>query len=459
VGGETVRTTLLILACSIAAFSSSDGAVGWRNDGTGKYPAAVPPTKWSADANVVWKTPMPSWGNATSVIVGNKLFVCSEPASLVCVNLADGRILWESTNTYLDMVSAKWSGGTEDDKGKAGNIVKQFRPLDRELRKLKQQLKNSPSDAGMVETIRKLNRRIQDLTKALESQAEYRLPRTEPVCGYSSSTPVSDGKNVYVLFGTGVAACYDLAGNRKWIKLIQKPTHNYGHGASPLLAAGKLIVRLLDLIALDARSGKVLWKVKTKPWWGTPALSRIGNVDVVITPHGGIVRIADGAILADNLSKLYSGSPITESKIAYFIETGAVAIKLPPKTSEKITPKIIWRITLKNDIYYASPVLHNGLIYAITQHNFFSVIDAKDGSVVYKKKLNLGGGTVYPSITLAGDYLYVSIDNGTTIVMKPGRKYEEVARNKLEPFRSSPVFRDKRLYVRGLKNLYCIGKE
>ena len=454
-----MKTMPLLLVCLLVAFAAAAGAVGWRTDGTGKYPAARPPTKWSAKTNIVWKTPMPAWGNATPIIVGNKLFVCSEPATLVCVNLADGKILWERTNTYLDMLNAKWSARMEVDKGKAGNIVKQFRPLGRELRKLKQQLKNSPKDAGLAKNIKELNKQIQNLTKSLESLAEYRLPRTEPVCGYSSGTPVSDGKNVYAVFGTGVVACYDLAGNRKWIKLIQKPTHNYGHGASPLLSGGKLIVRLLDLIALDAKSGKVLWKVKAKPWWGTPTLAGIGNVNVVITPHGGIVRIADGTILVGSLAKLYSDSPIVEDGIVYFIQPSSIAVRLPAKTSEKIAPKTIWRTSLKNDIYYASPVFHKGLIYAITQGRVFSVIDAGDGKVVYKKKLNLGGGTVYPSITLAGNYLFVSSANGTTLVLTPGREYKEVARNMLEPFRSSPVFHGRRMYIRGLKNLYCIGRK
>ncbi len=63
--------------------------VGWRTDWTGKYPTASPPIKWSAKSNIVWKTPMPGWGNATPVIVGDRLFVCSEPSTIVCANLTD----------------------------------------------------------------------------------------------------------------------------------------------------------------------------------------------------------------------------------------------------------------------------------------------------------------------------------------------------------------------------------
>ena len=61
------------------------------------------------------------------------------------------------------------------------------------------------------------------------------------------------------------------------------------------------------------------------------------------------------------------------------------------------------------------------------------------------------------SITLAGKHLYVSSDNGSTIVLEPGREYKELARNSLETFRSSLVFEGKRMYVRTTKGLWCIG--
>ena len=45
-----------------------------------------------------------------------------------------------------------------------------------------------------------------------------------------------------------------------------------------------------------------------------------------------------------------------------------------------------------------------------------------------------------------------------TIVLEPGREYKEIARNTLETFRSTPVFEGRRMYVRTLKHLWCIGK-
>jgi hypothetical protein len=82
--------------------------------------------------------------------------------------------------------------------------------------------------------------------------------------------------------------------------------------------------------------------------------------------------------------------------------------------------------------------------------NFFGRLD--------KKKVEYLQGTVYSSPTLAGKYILLSGEGGRTVVLASGREYREVARNELEPFRSTPVFAGDRMYVRTLKALYCIGK-
>ena len=45
----------------------------------------------------------------------------------------------------------------------------------------------------------------------------------------------------------------------------------------------------------------------------------------------------------------------------------------------------------------------------------------------------------------------------TTAVLAPGREFRQVAINKLEPYRSCPVFEGRRMYIRTAGHLYCIG--
>ena len=91
--GRSKAAVAVCMVLAAACWAHAQPVVGWRTDGTGRYPDADPPITWSAQENVVWKTPMPDWSNATPVVVGDRIFVCSEPADLICVRAADGT-LW-----------------------------------------------------------------------------------------------------------------------------------------------------------------------------------------------------------------------------------------------------------------------------------------------------------------------------------------------------------------------------
>lgn len=437
--------------------------VGWRTDGTGKYPDANPPIHWSPTENVVWATPMPSWSNSTPIIVGDRLFVCSEPSTLVCVRLSDGHILWQSTNDYEDTVSPQEAADIRRAREEAEGLHQQLKPVEAELNNFKQELQDNPDNAELKDKIAALEQQRKGLQDQLVAydEAWWQLPPTHEVNGYSSPTPVSDGQHVYVVFGTGVVACYDLVGNRKWIRFLEKPEQpdDRGHSASPLLVEGKLLVHILHLTALNPETGETLWQVRLPESWGTPLQARIGDVAVVVTPAGDIVNVTDGRVLAASQAKLDYCAPIVEGHLIYFIQKGGKALRLPTRATETVIPEVLWETNPRDDRYYTSPVIHEGLIYAVTQKGILSVIDANTGQVVYERSLDLGGGTAFPSVTLARDYLYVSSDNGTTVVLQPGREYQEVARNSLEAFRSSPIFVSDRMYVRGLQQLYCIRAE
>ncbi len=403
-----------LLGSSIALAQIS----GWRIDSTGRYLDATPPTEWSAEKNVVWKTPMPDWSNASPTIVGDRIFVCSEPTTLICVRASDGKILWQRTNTYLDMVPSEKLDAVKQQLAEVQieETTKAFRSAESKLNNNKNKLKKLPEDAEAEKRV-ELEKKIEDLSKQfeelktkLEPVSEYVMPNRHDVNGYSSPTPVSDGENVYVIFGTGTAVCYDMEGNRKWIKQIEKPTDAYGHSASPLLVGDKLIVHVLNPIALNKETGEIIWKSKGKPRWGTAVITKIGDVDVIITPNGDFIRASDGKVLAKDTSFLEFARPILHDGIVYFIQHEGKAFKLPSEAGDTIELEELWQTKPKKDRYYASSVYHDGLIYAIVRKgHFFSVIDAKTGEVVYEEKLSLGKGETYPSITLAGKYLFISI--------------------------------------------------
>jgi outer membrane protein assembly factor BamB len=454
---------LLAVVCNltILAWAPAQEFNGWRTDGTGRYPKADPPTVWGPDKNVVWKTKMPGFSVSTPVIVDDKVFVGCERTSLFCVNKADGKILWEQKSAYAEL---PWS---DEDKVKLKAEREQAEIWSKERQVLSKQIesleKSAKDDKEKAKEIRKQLddlRRQRDEVEAKRKSLRLLMRATEPgqhpTAGYSPGTPVSNGKQVFVAFGNGLVACHDFDGTRRWLTLMEHSTAAFHHGSSPMLAGEKLIVHYADLVALNIKDGSESWRVKIPPLHGTSIPTRIGDTDVILTPTGHIVRVADGKILADKLGKCGENSPILHDKIAYFIAGNSTAVKLPTSIDGKVEP--VWKANLRGGGYwFASPTYHDGLIYAVQQDRSFSVVEAQTGKLVYHERLNFGGD-VYPSICLAGKYIYLSSDNGTTIVLEPGREYKEIARNRLETFRSSPVFEGRRMYIRSQNYLWCIGE-
>lgn len=380
-----------LVLLGLVAAAAAGPGAGWRTDGTGSYPESTPPLAWSSEDNVVWATPMPDWSNSTPVLCDDRLFVCAEPTTLLAVRLADGAILWQADNGFA----------------------------------------------------------------ALDPPVEAELPKTHNVNGYSSCTPVTDGRHVYAIFTVGTAAGYDLDGQRRWIRRIDPPVSDWGHSSSPVLVGDTLIVLVKDLVGLDAATGAERWRTPSAQRWGTPIHARIGDVDCVVTPGGQIVSVADGAVLCDGLPSLEFNAPLLQDGVLYFIQGQSHAYRMPA-TVKALPPEHLWQTGIPKNRYYASPVLCDGLIYAIHRGRMLTVLDAANGEKVYSMKLDVGRGNAFPSIAVAGGHVFVSNDSGITLVLKPGRTHQEIARNQVGAFRSTPVFAGRRLYVRGLERLICI---
>jgi hypothetical protein len=92
-------TSVLILPCIFAGVALTEQLAGYRRDGTGICPDCTPPTTWT-EKDVLWETPLPSWGTGSPSYVAGKLFVFCEPAPgfdfplLVCLDAKTGAELW-----------------------------------------------------------------------------------------------------------------------------------------------------------------------------------------------------------------------------------------------------------------------------------------------------------------------------------------------------------------------------
>jgi outer membrane protein assembly factor BamB len=112
----------------------------------------------------------------------------------------------------------------------------------------------------------------------------------EQTNGPASPSPVTDGSNVYVFFGDFGMLSYGPDGNERW-RLPLGPFNNAnGHGSSPILAEGKLVV-ICDqdtgsyVLAVDAQDGRVLWKTMR------PECTRGYATPVVYRPKTGPMEV------------------------------------------------------------------------------------------------------------------------------------------------------------------------
>jgi outer membrane protein assembly factor BamB len=421
--------------------------VGWRTDGTGRYPQAEPPATWSAQENVAWKVKLPGKSNGSPIIVGDRIFVVSDPAEVLCLNAADGEVVWQRSCGLVELYGAE----------KAAGITAETKRLRDEKRNLEREMGAAKDDADKLAA---LKAQAAQLQQKLDELAEDFAPPPELANGEttnSAATPVSDGSRVYAVFGHGVACAFTLAGEPVWAKYLEFPTIGFGGTSSPVLSDGKLVVHLNDLMALDCSTGEIVWRTKLAARHASPLAAEVDGRAVIVSPGGAVVSSADGKILLNDGQLTTSEcSSIVHDGVLYRVNDGRAAALRLKADGEKVVLERLWEEKVAAGRRTPSPVRHDGLLYTANTDGILDVLDAATGEQVYRQRLNMG--SLYSSVALGGGSLYFSGTKGTTVVIAPGREFEERARNELEPLGSNLVFADRRIYVRTKVNLWCIGK-
>lgn len=386
--------------------------VMWRFDGNGRFPNIHPPTEWRRNKNILWQTSVEVGGYSSPIVARDKVFVTAEMGSLLCLDLADGKILWQK-----DLFS----------KG----------------------------------------------SKDIPAALSKKLMRG---CGgdskQSTPTPTSNGEFVFYINAMGLCACYDLTGKQQWIRIIETAEDEERFSASPIFVGDRIILSWGCLLALDAKSGKTLWKAAdASPTHGTPLITKIGGEDVAITPGGDIVRLTNGEILCRGLFQSKFTTPLIEGNVLYVIDALARALELPAKAEKGMNPKELWKTKLTG-VFMASPVYRNGLLYTLeSQKCRPMVIDAKTGNVLtatrgkdnaLEQGVKIDGLAtaqyVYASPAASDKHVFFFDDAGHTAVLELGRTCKVVHVNNLnDGLVGTPFFINDKIIIRGTKTVYCVG--
>ncbi len=289
--------------------------------------------------------------------------------------------------------------------------------------------------------------------------------------GMAVPTPATDGKAVYVLFGTGDLAALDFAGKPLWVRCLAEeygPFRNrWGMGASPVLADGTLYV-LVDhwsqsyLLAVDPATGANRWKADrpTAVNWSSPlVVKRPGRTEIITigTYHVRAYDAADGKELwqVDGTHQQCIPSPVSDGSLVIAGSgENTTAIRLDGARGDVSRSHVLWR-NKKAAAFLPSPLLYDGLVYVPADRGFVSCLDAQTGKQVWKERV---GEHFYASPVGAAGRIYFALKEGSVKVVRAGRDFELLADNEMgEALVASPAVSGGQIFLRGEKHLFCIG--
>ncbi len=472
---------------------SADHPVGWRGDWTGKYPGATPPLEWSIGKdlkgkNIAWATQLPVYcggsGASAPIVVGERIYFCFAskdaglgPVSLCCINSTDGKILWIRGLTCYDVAP-------DEDRKKVAAAVDPLRAtLEKNTLALVDALNKRTANAGdwhknavgqYIDAGWGINAQF-----ATVDRSRYKMGDRND-WGYASAAPCSDGKFIYVWFSNRIGACFDLDGKLIWATMEPTAVRGAGeHGshASPVLLPDRFVVMYGTLVqALDKKTGKVLWTSEAEGSWGLPQSSltatKLSDCYLILVAQGQGLRADTGVSLWGKFGG-YAGentTPVVENgTLATYERSGISTFKLPTAIAGgTITPTAAYKFATQFvDYQIASPLVYDGLVYCVNETGKLRVFDpAEKGTLLYEQQLELkgehgwvGAPGVSASPAIAGKNLYVMDNQGTVVVLEPGRTYKPLAHNVSEAGDQmvvSPVFSGKRVIMRGQQNIYCV---
>lgn len=381
------------------------------------------PTHWSATEKVIWKSPLPGWSTSTPAIWNDAIFVTTQVDDkkllFLKLNAATGKIVWQR-----DL-----GDGTPRRKGPVG------------------------------------------------------IGRYHDEHNMASPSPTTDGKHVWVHFGTGELACFDFAGDKKWSLNLSERFGPYsiwwGHANSPVVVNDLLISQCVQdpkgggksyVVAHDKLTGKEAWFVERNTGaegepgdsYTTPILYHAKDRTELIV-FGGNVLDAYDPVSGKQLWRcgIFTGNrviagPTLAGDMVFAVQgMKGPLFAIRAGGAEDVTKThVAWRYTGQTPDA-ASPVIANGLVFLANNAGVAICIDAKTGQELWKERL-ADGFRATPLV--AGERIYFFGKDGKTTIVAASRMFSVVGRGDLgDDVMASPAVAGNDLVLRTRSHLYRIG--
>ncbi len=442
--GITVIFLLTAVGTHTQAAGVDDCWPTWRGPAAnGTAPKGNPPVTWSESENIKWKVAIPGQGHSSPVIWGNKIFLQTA--------IDTGQV--QSPMAQPAQPSAAANGRKSLSTGAPKTIHKfDLVCVDRATGKILWQ---------------------KTATEAVPHEGH------QPTGTFANYSTVTDGKYIWVSFGSRGLHCFDLDGNLRWSQPLPtlRTIMGFGEGSSPALAGDAIIV-VCDqeagsaIFAFHKATGEQLWRKDRdeRTSWATPAVAEVDGKTQVIVSATKLTRSYDaktGDLIWQCGGQVRNviPSPVLGFGMVFctsgYQGSSLQAIKLAGSKGDLSgTDALAWQVN-KGTPYVSSPLLYGNRIYV------FSVLtpklschEARTGKALFIEQTLEGINQVYASPIGVADRVYCPGRNGVTVVIKNADTFEVLATNKLDDgLDASPAVIGDELYLRGNKALYCIARK
>ena len=392
---------------------------------------------WTKTSGVVWRCPLPEWGDSTPVVWDDSIFLTTQVDNqkllLLKISKRTGRIEWTrqvgvgvTPNTAL--------------QGKNGD-----------------------------------QRRQQWFHESHN---------------YASPSPVTDGELIVVHFGNGDLAAYDFDGKQLWHRNLQKDYGDYtiwwGHANSPVLYdeprdlglhAG-LLCRPAGQAVAELRRGPrqtdrpasagrrcARRQPATRTAIPTPLRSCGAHGDrlELVVMGGQILDAYDPEsgrrlwYLPDLIGSRTITGPVAAEEMIYATQgmrQPLLAVR-PGGEGKRPRQDVVWQSD-RNTPDSSTPVVWGQFLFLVTNDGTARCLDALTGRPQWKERLK---GSYRASPLAADQHVYFLNTEGVTTVVAASPHFERLAENRLDDETlASPIASDGRIYIRGRKALYCLRK-
>jgi len=223
--------------------------------------------------------------------------------------------------------------------------------------------------------------------------------------------------------------------------------------------------------ALDRKTGRLAWKAKRtgvrspnpdfRKAYSTPLVIRVGGKEQLVSVGADRASAYDPATGKEIWWVNYNGFSNVPRPVhghgLVFLCTGYLRPEVwavrPDGKGDVTRSHIVWR-EAKQAPANPSPLLVEETLYLVNDAGILAARSATTGRLLWSERL---GGAFAASPLYADGRLYLCDEDGTTSVVKPGGKFELLARNSLDGrVQASPAVAGRALFLRTDGHLYRI---